>query len=98
MVPTIYRDAHDGRLSQCVKPSNVVRSLTPILESKCIDQSGQRRGLLAAARIVKKEAQKRRAPVLQRADQRSAHSVFRDPGKRPVEAPLGSPSRVHQEQ
>ena len=41
--------------ANCVRPSNVVRSLKAIIESKRIDQSRQRRGLLAAARIVEKE-------------------------------------------
>jgi hypothetical protein len=34
-------------VANCVRPSNVVRSLTAILESKRIDQSCQRAGLLA---------------------------------------------------
>jgi hypothetical protein len=35
--------------ANCVRPSNVVRSLTAILELKRVDQSRQRRGRLAAA-------------------------------------------------
>ena len=90
--------------ANCVRPSNGVRSRRAIVESKRIDQSRQRSGLLTAARIVEKEARKRRAPVLQHADQRSArevfrHPIFRDPGKaRPVERRLDHQVEFIQEQ
>jgi hypothetical protein len=78
MPPTIYRDAHDIVRADCVRPSNVVRSLVAILESKRIDQWRQRRRLLSSAGVVEEEARKRRAPILQHADQRTARKVFGD--------------------
>ena len=70
--------------ANCVRPSNVVRSLTAILESKRIDQSRQRRGLLPATGIVQKEPGERRTPVLEHTNQGSAlevlgHPVLRNP-------------------
>jgi hypothetical protein len=65
--------------ANCVRPSNGVRSLRAIVESKRIDQSRQRRGLLPATWIVQKEPRKRRTPILQHADQCSAREVFRHP-------------------
>ena len=79
----------------CVRPPNVPRSLTAILESKRVDQSRQSGGLLATARIVEKEARKRRAPVLQHAHQRSARKMFGDAVLRDPRKPGSVKSRLN---
>lgn len=76
--------------ANCVRPSNVVRSLTTILESKHIDQSRQRRGLLPAT-WVEEEPSNPRTPVFQHPHECSVlevpgDAVFSDPGKaRPIQ-------------
>ena len=56
----------------------VSASLAPSLfESKCVDQCGQRGGLLSSARVVQEEARERLTPLLKDAHERATIDVRR---------------------
>ena len=72
--------AKEGRFNwpgeSCVRPLNVVGSLTAIFESKRIDRRSQRR-LLPLTRVTEEEAGEGRAPIFEDPDQRPACEVRR---------------------
>jgi hypothetical protein len=61
----------------CVRPTNVARSLTRILAAKRVDECGQRSGLLASTRVVQEEPWERLTPLLEDANERTGIQMRR---------------------
>src|SRR5207247_803944 len=55
----------------CVRPINLARSLTGILESKRVDECGPRSRLLSSTRVVQEEPWERLTPLLEDANERT---------------------------
>jgi len=77
LLQIVYRHAHRDANVNCVRPINLARSLTGILESKRVDQCGQRSGLLSSARVVQEEARERLTPLLKNANERAGIEMRR---------------------
>jgi hypothetical protein len=78
VLPTRYASADNRIESNCVRPLNVVGSLTAIFESKRIDQRSQRSRLLPSTGVIEEEAGEGRAPIFEDSDQRAACEVRRN--------------------
>jgi hypothetical protein len=78
VLPTRYASADNRIESNCVRPLNVVGSLTAIFESKRIDQRSQRSRLLPSTGVIEEEAGEGRAPIFEDSDQRPACEVRRN--------------------
>src|SRR6266404_6403431 len=75
----VYRHAHRDANVNCVRPINLARSLTGILESKRVDHCGQRTRLLSSTRVVQEEPWERLTPLLKDANERARIEVWRGP-------------------
>src|SRR5436305_7655849 len=71
VAPIVYRHAHRDAQVNCVRPLNLARSLTGILESKRVDECGQRSRLLSSTRVVQEEPWERLTPLLKDANERT---------------------------
>src|SRR5438093_1265950 len=61
----------------CVRPINLARSLTGILESKRVDECGPRSRLLSSTRVVQEEPWERLTPLLEDANERTGIKMRR---------------------
>jgi hypothetical protein len=68
----------ENSAGNCVRPSNLVRSLTAILQAKRVDQCRECRRLLPPTRIVKKIASERRTPIFQHTHEGTTRDLRRD--------------------